>query len=153
MAKLGCTCGHVIRDQTDSIPYKASLLRDVDYNPFFDWLSDETQSFVEAVQRGAIDAWLLERGYGPDYVSLNLPYGHILHDHIHSQYIEYSRDLFQCTNCGRLLIETSESNKFAGFAPDDPSEKNLLGDALNTPSCKDPTMHPGGLATDPEPET
>jgi hypothetical protein len=128
MAKLGCICGHTIRDQTDSIPYKASLLRDVDHNPFFDWIIEETQSFVEAAQRGATDTWLLEKGYGQRYVSLNLSHGHILHDHIHSKFVEYKRDLFQCTNCGRVLIETSEPNKFAGFSPDEHSSKDLLSD-------------------------
>lgn len=61
MAKIGCTCGHTIRDQTDSLPYKASLLRDVDRDPFFDWLIEETQSFVEAAQREAVGAWLIKR--------------------------------------------------------------------------------------------
>lgn len=30
MSKLGCVCGHVIVDQTDQIPYKASFITDVD---------------------------------------------------------------------------------------------------------------------------
>lgn len=28
MSKLGCVCGHVIRDQTDNLPYKGFILRD-----------------------------------------------------------------------------------------------------------------------------
>ncbi len=128
MAKIGCTCGHTIRDQTDSLPYKASLLRDVDRGPFFDWLIEEAQSFVDAAQRGTVDAWLLEKGYGPGYVALNLTHGHILHDHIHSKYLEYERDVYECTNCGRVLIETSQPNNFASFSPDVHSAKNLLSD-------------------------
>lgn len=128
MSKLGCVCGHTIRDQSNALPYKASLLRDIDQDRFFDWLIEETQSFVEAAQRGAVDAWLLEKGYGQEYVLLKLPHGHILHDHIHSQYVEYKRDLYECTNCGRVLIETAQSNAFASFSPDKQPAGNLLSE-------------------------
>jgi hypothetical protein len=30
MSKLRCTCGHVIRDQTDNLPYKAYFVPDED---------------------------------------------------------------------------------------------------------------------------
>ena len=43
MSKLGCICGHVIRDQTDYIPYKASFIPDkLDYQ-----LLDEIQKIIE----------------------------------------------------------------------------------------------------------
>ncbi|WP_241775545.1 hypothetical protein [Acinetobacter venetianus] len=36
MSKLGCVCGHVIVDQTNYIPYKASFITDVDLFDFYD---------------------------------------------------------------------------------------------------------------------
>lgn len=128
MSKLGCICGHTIHDQTTDLPYKASLLRDPAQSSFFDWLIEETESYVSAVQNGEVEAWLLEKGYGPDYVSLKLSHGNILHDHIHAQYDLNKRDLYQCINCGRVLIETSEPDKFASYSPDDRSKKDLLNE-------------------------
>jgi len=40
MSKLGCVCGHVIVDQTDQIPYKASFITDVDLFDFYDAVDD-----------------------------------------------------------------------------------------------------------------
>lgn len=36
MSKLGCTCGHIIRDQTDRLPYKARFLRDYDTDAVYE---------------------------------------------------------------------------------------------------------------------
>ncbi|WP_336936948.1 hypothetical protein [Acinetobacter modestus] len=36
MSKLGCVCGHVIVDQIDQTPYKASFITDVDLFDFYD---------------------------------------------------------------------------------------------------------------------
>lgn len=129
MSKLDCICGYTIRDQADSLPYKASLLRDIDHASFFDWLVEETQGYVEAAQGGSVDSWLLEKGYGADYVALKLPHGHILHDHIRARYLEYQRDVYQCTNCSRVHIESSQPSMFASYSSDDPAAKG--------PFCED----------------
>ena len=117
MSKLGCRCGHVIYDQTDSLPYKGYMLTDSDDTLFFDWLVEEAQSYVAAAQQGAIDQWLIDRGYSPDYRALKLNHGHILHDHIHQRYCTLRRDLYECEACGRVHVETT-SNQFASYAPD-----------------------------------
>jgi len=130
MSKLGCACGHIIRDQTDGLPYKASLLRDTVLTTFFDWLAEETQSYVVATETGAVDAWLSARGYGAGYIALNLSHGQILHDHIHTQYILAKRDMYECTNCGRVHVETSQPNAFVSYSPDNLSKKGLLDESL-----------------------
>lgn len=50
MSKLGCTCGNTIRDNTDGLPYKASLLKASFCEPFSDWLVSELQSYVTAAK-------------------------------------------------------------------------------------------------------
>lgn len=43
MSKLGCTCGHVIRDNTDYLPHKASFIPDkLDYQ-----MLDEIKKRIE----------------------------------------------------------------------------------------------------------
>ena len=48
MSKLGCICGHVIRDQTDFIPYKARFIRDQDSEEYYTFTSD-IEAFIEAI--------------------------------------------------------------------------------------------------------
>ena len=53
MSKMGCACGHVIRDQTDDLPYKATVLPDQRLYSFFEWVTEETQSYVGAALANA----------------------------------------------------------------------------------------------------
>lgn len=48
MSKLECSCGHVIRDQSDDLRYKAYFLRDFDEPALFDPITKESQALVEA---------------------------------------------------------------------------------------------------------
>ena len=128
MSKLACTCGKTIRDVSDSLPYKASFLPDVNSDPFFEWVIDETQSFVTAALNGRVDEWLLQKGYGKGYVDLKLSHGSIMHDHIHSKYLSLSRDMYECKECGRILVEQSTKNQFTAYAPDSATYNRVLAD-------------------------
>lgn len=118
MSKLGCACGHVIPDQTDNLPYKGHLLPDLYHDEFFDWMADQAASYVAAARSGQTEAWLMERGYGQDYVDLKLSDAEVLHDRIHTRFLSLKRDVYECGGCGRLHVETRENNRFMGYAPD-----------------------------------
>lgn len=126
MSKLGCQCGATIRDNTDSLPYKAELLKDIDRNDFFDWITEEIQSYLDAALNGEVAKWVLEKGYGSGYADLNLSHGHLLHDHIHTKFIMTKRDMYQCDSCGRIHIEKTENNRFASFVPDSDESRQIL---------------------------
>lgn len=117
MSKISCLCGNTIRDNTDSLPYKARILKDTAYGPFFDWLVSEVQSYVVAVEQGETSDWLVSRGYSSDYIGLQLDHGNVLHDHLHTRLHGLERTAYECTACGRLLIETAEDNRFETYAP------------------------------------
>lgn len=118
MSKLACPCGNTIRDNTDSLPYKASLLKDTLCESFSDWLVSELHSYVTAAEQGSIRAWLLSRGYPEDYISLQLGHGDVLHDHLHSEFLGLRRTAYECSVCGRLHVETREANVFVAYSPD-----------------------------------
>ncbi len=122
MSRLGCPCGHTIRDNTDGLPYKASFIKNSFCESFSDWLVQEIQSYVLAAERGSISEWLRSRSYDESYVSLKLDHGNTLYDHIHSKYLALKRDVYECPACGRLHIETSKDNMFLAYSPE--SEKN-----------------------------
>ncbi|KVF27372.1 hypothetical protein WJ07_00850 [Burkholderia vietnamiensis] len=126
MSKLGCPCGNTIRDNTQGLPYKASLLKDLFCEPFTDWLVDELQSYVVAAEQGRVDAWLLDHGYSDEYLSLKLDHGNVLHDHLHSQFVGLMRAAYECTVCGRLLVETVEDNSFIAYSPDTGKHNGVL---------------------------
>ncbi|WP_175966428.1 hypothetical protein [Burkholderia sp. BCC0322] len=117
MSKISCICGDTIRDNCDSLPYKARILKDTAYGPFFDWLVSEVQSYVVAAQLGETSDWLVSRGYSSDYIGLQLDHGNVLHDHLHTRLHCLERTAYECTACGRLLIETAEDNRFETYAP------------------------------------
>ncbi|HEX9936928.1 MAG TPA: hypothetical protein VGB15_07390 [Longimicrobium sp.] len=65
MSKLACTCGHVIRDQAGSLPWKAHLYADQDTDRLF----DDTAALIAECAALAPDerrAWLAAR-FGPRY--------------------------------------------------------------------------------------
>ena len=127
MSKMGCACGHVIRDQTDDLPYKATVLPDQRLHSFFEWVTEETQSYVEAALAHAVGDWLLAKGYKADYVALKLRHGEVLYDHIANKYRELSRDVYQCTACLRLYVQRSGTQRFVAFSPDDGEDaENVL---------------------------
>jgi hypothetical protein len=131
MSRLGCRCGHIIRDQTNSLPYKGSVLPDVRHDLFFNWVSHETQSYVAAALGGSADQWLLDKGYTPDYVALKLNHGEVLHDHIHTHYLDLKRDIYECEACGRIHMETMSDNNFVSYMPDSGKFNAVLAEGSN----------------------
>lgn len=118
MSKISCACGHIIVDQTDSAPHKGSLLPDTSHGLFFDWVAEETQSYLEAVQESDVKRWLLNRGYSECYVDLRLSHGEVMHDHIHARYHRLTKDFYQCVKCQRLLIQHERTERFTSYLPE-----------------------------------
>jgi hypothetical protein len=118
MSKLACTCGNTIRDNTNGLSYKGSILSDLSGEALSDWLVLEVQSYVEAVERGTTEAWLLDRGYTKEYVALRLDHGNVMHDHLTGQYRQVKRDIYECQTCGRVHLEGQFDNRFVSYQPD-----------------------------------
>ena len=126
MSKLGCACGHTIRDQTDHLPYKGRVLPELHCDDFFDWMAEEAQSYVVASREGQTPKWLLDRGYTQDYIDLKLSDSEVLHDHIHTRFLKLKRDMYECSNCGRIHLEKNEINHFVSYTPDNQKRNAIL---------------------------
>jgi hypothetical protein len=131
MSNLRCACDHVIHDWTNELPFKATLLKSIDQDAFFNWITSEIQSYFLAEQNGHAKQWLLDRGYGSDYFELQLNHGNVLHDHIHTHYLGKKRDVYECVNCGRIHIEMSD-NHFITYSPDNGRYGKVLDAASNS---------------------
>ncbi len=123
MSKLGCVCGHVIRDNTTNIPYKAIFLRDQDWKSYTNY-RDDIDSFLEALRNGSREKWI------SDYFSKSYPTdlsdSSIIDDIISNHQTEYEGDLYQCENCGRIKIQVQDKNLFASFIPEDDNFRDIF---------------------------
>jgi hypothetical protein len=115
MSKLGCTCGHIIRDQTDSIPYKARFIRDQDDESFHAYAAD-IEHFIEAIKRGERIQWI--KNHFSDAYPDDIPDSHIINDIIMKYEIKFENTLYQCQNCGRVKIQVQNTNHFTSFTPE-----------------------------------
>ena len=95
MSKIGCTCGHVIRDQSDALPYKAELTLDIDVMDGDQSIDTEIQSYIEAVKAGAVSAWLSARGASQSYLDLELQHGQILFEWIFGRSRNWQKAVYE----------------------------------------------------------
>jgi hypothetical protein len=123
MSKLGCVCGHVIRDQTDDIAYKARFVRDQDYEGFYAYAGD-IAAFIAATQAGQRSQWI--RQYFSDSYPTDIPDASIVNDIVGKYELEFEGDLYQCENCGRVKIQVQDKNLFTSFVPEDENFPNLF---------------------------
>ena len=93
--KLKCNCGNTIYDGTDSLPHKGHILADQDLFPTFDRLD----RLVEKVsERGTVT--------DEDYVDVRRSH-------------PPTRQIYQCHNCGRILIWDKSIEGAFSFKPED----------------------------------
>ena len=119
MSKIACKCGHIIVDQTDNLPYKANYTRDQDVEDYYKRF-DKVESFLEALKNGDRVAWI--KGHFGDNFPTNLSDSSIVHDIIY----RYECTIYQCDNCGRLLIQKWDVNSYFSFFPEDENYKSLF---------------------------
>lgn len=101
MSHIKCRCGNILHDNTDNISYKGRIISDKEFFPLLD-LADE----------------LIERE-SDDREKLSMEFRGNM-----GRYIRF-KDIFQCYECGRLLVE-SESGEFLFFTPENHNETKLL---------------------------
>ncbi|MBC8997266.1 hypothetical protein IAI51_12070 [Pseudomonas sp. N40(2020)] len=133
MSKLGCKCGHVITDQTDSLPYKASLLRDEVENKFWDEVHRELKPLVEAAESG--DKTSIADAFGefsPIFSAADK-----LQDRISSLYIQRMSTAYECQNCGRLWVQKNNSERFVSYVPEEGAYGAILAVASGVPENLD----------------
>jgi hypothetical protein len=129
MSKLGCLCGHTIRDQTDFLPYKARILADEDTEKPREILAAALVDCLNAQQEGRLREFLIDfnqryAGHTPEtatnwvdhFVHLdNLR--EVLEHVLYPFWNNYDRAIFECDRCGRLWVELPNDN-FVSYTPE-----------------------------------
>ncbi|EJM82137.1 hypothetical protein [Pseudomonas sp. GM60] len=133
ISKLGCKCGHVITDQTDSLPYKASLLRDEVENEFWDEVHCELKPLVEAAESGDKAAIAEAFGKFAPWISATDE----LQGPISSIYNHRMSTAYECQNCGRLWVQKDASDKFVSYVPEEEAYGAILAVASGESENRD----------------
>jgi hypothetical protein len=144
VSKLGCTCGHVIHDQTDYLPYKGQVLKDQDHEVFFASIADALVEYLAGVRSGDLAEWSRKwpflRGKTDEHVAWSL---------MGWFWRRFAVDVYECEQCGRLWVqEGTESQQFVPFVAEDASARRVLPSerfrAVSSPAT-DPA-DPGAVA-------
>ncbi|QBD79419.1 hypothetical protein EPA93_26900 [Ktedonosporobacter rubrisoli] len=122
MSKIFCKCGHMIVDQTDNLPYKASVIADQDEELLYDDFFPFIEGLFEAKEHGLL-AEYLEEQFGSGYPN-DLKIRSIISDAF--PYALHSRRLYECEQCGRLWIQVHpQKDIFTSYLPES-SERHVL---------------------------
>jgi hypothetical protein len=124
MSKLLCLCGYVIVDQTDSLPYKAYFITDEDEESFSQSTVDTIEKFVIAWKQGT-----LSELFGDKFVEVHLKEGEVgdyINDVIAGSYVEHSRIIYECKQCGRIWLQSrNKDEQFFPYFPEK-EERGIL---------------------------
>lgn len=101
MSWIRCPCGEILHDNTDNISYKGRLLSDKQFFPLLDLADEMIESRTDNREELSMK---FRRNIG--------------------EYIRFL-DVFQCYNCGRILIE-GENREFYVFKPEGHENTKLL---------------------------
>lgn len=134
MSKMDCVCGHVIRDQTDDLPYKAWILVDEDTQRPIALLATAIVGLLEARRQGP-DA---ERDY---LIRFHVTYGNdeeegaarwvdrytdrsdlvpVLYEVIFAFWKRYDRKIYECEHCGRIYLpDPTRRNHYLPYLPEE----------------------------------
>jgi hypothetical protein len=100
--KFLCTCGHVIRDQTDYLHYKAQFIPDEDEEADFSVVAKALEAFITARETGNQEDFL-HNHFGEDYPK-DLDTESIISDLL-AGVTRSARFIYECENCGRVFIQ------------------------------------------------
>lgn len=125
--RFRCSCGHVIRDQTNSLPYKARLIPDEDEDTDFKSFAKVLEAFLMARETGKQKEFLASY-FGESYPQ-ELALQSIIEDLLTKEIDLSTRVIYECANCGRIFFEQHpEKARLVSYMPEAESRGALQSD-------------------------
>jgi len=132
MSKLLCLCGHVIVDQTNSLPYKADFFADEDDEAWFGGMVDLCSQTIRTREAGRelmVGGTPFSEIYGR-----NADVSVYVNDMLSMFSERFRRQMYECPVCGRLWVQSRpEKNEYASFWPETSMRGILRAKGVNTP--------------------
>jgi hypothetical protein len=139
MVKHHCPCGNKLSDNTDALPYKARFLADEDVDKPLVRMVDTLIAFMHAHEAGfeAERAFLIRAAATAEGMSEEdaakgfdtSPSRHDLSKRLLNLLWDYwvpnQRRMFECNECGRILMQSNKGYYFVPYAPET-DERGLL---------------------------
>ena len=113
--KILCTCGATIYVQRDSLSYVAHFHSNQDMDDIYDAFRILLDKFAEAVKHSTTD----------DATTYTKIRTEAARDFARISF-EFDRNVYQCTNCGRLWVEDIDRHRLHEFEPAPEIDKNVL---------------------------
>ena len=111
--KIQCECGNVISDSTDYLPYKAHFVADQDWFELLENIDKRVSNLVEAVR-------LLQDEKAASEIAMRAIMA------IRGDIGKATRLVYQCPNCGRLLVDDVQYHSQIFVPQDESVPKNLF---------------------------
>ena len=128
--KMLCQCGATIVDQTDDLPYKASLERDQDSEPMWTAVVSEIAALVE--QKDDLAAWASEHHHCDDISERSVH--DLIYQVIFGHTLRIRTDVYECESCGRLFVFGGRRPNIATcFTPESGRYEGVLRGHTNNP--------------------
>lgn len=123
MSKLLCICGHTIVDQTESLSYKAYFLADEDIDECIQSTADAIEKFIFAREQGKLDEFF--SGTSDEVYTKDSEVGDFINGVIAAGYSVWSRDMYECEQCGRIWLASTNKKGFFSYFPES-GERGVL---------------------------
>jgi len=122
MSKLGCTCGHIIRDQSDQLSYKGRVLKDQDQEAVLEGIASDVALFIKSLLGEDKGEWIAQFPWLQGKENSAVIWG------IMTQYcLKYPVALYECENCGRLWVQKGvKSQEFVSYVPESSEIRAVL---------------------------
>jgi hypothetical protein len=125
MGKIGCNCGNIIVDQSNNLSYKGAIIPDISQDDIFDMLNELTSTLAEAISNNQKEEWMKAHGLTSPYPA-DVTESSLINNLFFNYYFNKVKDIFQCENCGRILIQKAKSSHYIFFKPDSEDWKDIL---------------------------
>lgn len=126
MSRMKCSCGYIISDSADDLPYKADLLPDQSFYNFMENVEEDLSGLFEAKNDIEKKEWIRKTLTDPSYPT-DVKNSELISDVLTKHYRNSFRSIYQCEDCGRILIQKGNTNRFISFRPDNDDWKGILG--------------------------
>ena len=101
--EFNCSCGAIISDEGDNLPDGGFLISDSDYTTLLQSALAEFQAFLAPDTPEARERWM-SKHFGLQW-RRELTDAQHLEPFVHGLIMDRSRIVFECRECGRLLID------------------------------------------------
>jgi hypothetical protein len=112
-----CQCGHLIRDTTDNLPYKALFFADGDYAASFERHITFCAGLIQARDEGRQDEFITSH-FGENYPK-DLSVEDVVSDNVAGLLAAMGHLMYECENCGRLYLQPFlRKNQYVSYVPE-----------------------------------